>query len=138
MVNRRSVTRWLVLGFIVAASALAVLSWGPDEPSTTDPSISMTMAFGIVTVSVVNLGLVMRRAREPAWSTPLFPYFGWIMFGWFLAVAAIELPMLQRVLLTVPLTGSQWLLVLGLSLITPVIVEIDKAVLRHRSLSPSR
>jgi Ca2+-transporting ATPase len=137
MVNRHSVTRWLVLGFIVAASALAVLSWGPDEPSTTDPSVSMTMAFGIVAVSVVNLGLVMRRAREPVWSAPLFPYLGWIMFGWFLTVAAIELPMFQRVLLTVPLTGSQWLLVVGLSLITPVIVEIQKAVLRRNAQASS-
>jgi hypothetical protein len=39
---------------------------------------------------------------------------------------------------TVPLTGSQRLLIVGLSLIRPIIVEIDKAILRHRFLSPSR
>src|SRR6185503_7230306 len=48
IVTRPQIARWLVGGFAVAGSALAVLQWGPDEPSTTDPSISMTMAFAIV------------------------------------------------------------------------------------------
>src|SRR4029077_1587409 len=51
IVNPPQVVRWVVSGFVVAASALAVLSWGPDEPSTTTASISMTMAFAIVAFS---------------------------------------------------------------------------------------
>ena len=56
IVTRPQVVRWLVSGFVIACIALAVLQWGPDQPSTTDPSVSMTMAFAIVALSAVNLG----------------------------------------------------------------------------------
>lgn len=118
----------MITGFLIAASALAVLTWGPDEPSTTAPSISMTMAFAVVALSAVNNGLVMRREREPWWSAPMFPYLGWVMLGWFLTWAAVELDMMQRLLDTVSLSGGQWAVVLGLSLVSPVVVAIDKAV----------
>ena len=76
----------------------------------------------------------MRREREPWWSAPLFPYMGWVMLGWGLTWAAVEFHFLQRVLDTVSLTGDQWLVVVGLSLISPLFVAIDKAIqLRHPS-----
>ncbi len=120
--------RWLVSGFIIAGSALALLEWGPGEPSTTDPSTSMTMAFAVVALSAVNMGLVMRREREAPWSSPVFPFLGWVMLGWGLTWGAVELNMLQRLLDTVSLTGAQWALVIGLSLLSPVLVGIDKAI----------
>jgi P-type Ca2+ transporter type 2C len=126
--NPPQVVRWLITGFLIAASALAVLSWGPDEPSTTLPSVSMTMAFAVVALSAVNNGLVLRREREPWWSAPLFPYLGWILLGWALTWAAVELGMMQRVLDTVSLSGNQWAVVIGLSLISPVVLAIDKAI----------
>ncbi len=64
----------------------------------------------------------MRREREPAWSRPVFPYLGWIILGWILTWAAVELGMLQRLLDTESLTGRQWLVVLGLSLVVPALV----------------
>ena len=64
IVNRSQVIRWFVTGFLIAATALAVLAWGPGKPSTAHPSINMTMAFAVVSLSAVNLGLVMRR--EPS------------------------------------------------------------------------
>jgi P-type Ca2+ transporter type 2C len=137
IVNRSSSIRFIGIGLIIAAGALALLAWGPGEPSTTGPSTSMTMAFALVALSAVNLGLAMRREREPAWSTPLFPYLGWIMAGWTLTVAAVELRVLQRVLDTTSLTGAQWGLVVLLSLIAPLIVEVDKAVKRHRLPAPA-
>ena len=88
----------------------------------------MTMAFAIVAFSAVNLGIVMRREREAPWSSPVFPYLGWIILGWILTWAAVELNMLQRLLDTVVLTGGQWLVVIGLSLVAPTLVGIDKAV----------
>jgi len=128
IVNRPQVIRWAVSGFAVAATALAVLQFGPDKPSTTDPSVSMTMAFAVVALSAVNLGVVMRREREAPWSSPLFPYFGWLIAGWALTWAAVELNMLQRLLDTESLTGGQWVVVLALSLIAPAIVGIDKVI----------
>ena len=133
IVNRAQIIRWIVSGFIVAVAALCVLSFGPDEPSTDLPSVSMTMAFAIVALSSVNMGLVMRRERESVWSSPVFPYFGLILFGWTLTWAAIELEMLQRLLLSTPLSGNQWLVCIGLSAVAPLLVWIDKQLeLRRR------
>jgi Ca2+-transporting ATPase len=132
MVNGPQLIRWFASGFLVAAIVLAVLEWGPGKPSTTDASVNMTMAFAIVSFSAVNLGLVMRREREPAWSRPLFPYLGWIILGWVLTWAAVELGMFQRLLNTESLTGGQWLVVLALSLVMPAAVGVDKAIQLHR------
>ena len=126
--TRAQTVRWAITGFIISGLALMLLAWGPDEPSTTDASVSMTMAFAVVALSAVNNGLVMRREREPWWSAPMFPYLGWIMLGWALTWAAVELNMLQRLLDTVPLTGAQWALVLALSLVAPAFTAIDKAI----------
>ena len=128
IVTRPQVIRWLISGFVIAGLALAALEWGPDAPSTDHASISMTMAFAIVALSAVNLGVVLRREREAPWSSPVFPYFGWIILGWILTWAAVELNMLQRLLDTESLTGGQWVVVIALSLVAPAIVGIDKAI----------
>jgi Ca2+-transporting ATPase len=133
IVTRPQVIRWLISGFVIAGIALAVLEWGPDSPSTEHPSASMTMAFAIVALSAVNLGIVLRREREAPWSSPIFPYFGWIILGWILTWAAVELNMLQRLLDTESLTGGQWVVVIALSLVAPVLVGIDKALQLRRT-----
>jgi len=138
IVNRPQVIRWVISGFLVAVIALSLLVWGPDEPSTTKASVSMTMAFALVSLSAVNIGVVMRREREPMWSSPLFPYFGWIMLGWVLTWAAVELNMLQRLLDTTSLSGGQWGLVIVLSLITPAVVWVDKEMQMRRRLRESQ
>ena len=68
------------------------------------------------------------REREAPWSSPVFPYLGWIILGWVLTVLAVELNVLQRLLDTTSLTGDQWLVVIGLSLVAPVVVAVDKYV----------
>jgi Ca2+-transporting ATPase len=135
IVNTPQIVRWVLSGFLVALAALLLLVLGPDKPSTTHGSISMTMAFAVVAFSAVNLGVVMRREREPAWASPVFPYMGWIILGWALTWAAVELPMLQRLLDTVSLSGGQWAWVLGLSLVTPALVWVDKTVQLRRQSS---
>jgi P-type Ca2+ transporter type 2C len=109
-----------------------VLDLGPDKPSTTHASVSMTMAFAVVALSAVNLGVVLRREREAPWSSPVFPYMGWIILGWVLTWAAVELGMLQRLLDTESLTGGHRATILGLSLLTPALVWADKAIQLHR------
>jgi Ca2+-transporting ATPase len=88
----------------------------------------MTMAFAIVALSAVNLGVVLRREREAPWSSPVFPYYGWLILGWILTWAAVELNMLQRLLDTESLTGGQWVVVIALSLVAPTLVGVDKYV----------
>ena len=132
IVNRPQVIRWFVSGFVIAATALCVLAFGPGKPSTTHASVSMTMAFAIVSFSAVNVGLVLRRERQAPWSSPVFPFLGWIILGWILTWAAVELNMLQRLLDTTSLSGGQWGTVLLLSLIAPAVVGIDKAAQLRR------
>jgi P-type Ca2+ transporter type 2C len=128
IVTRPWIIRWLVFGFVVAVTALLVLKFGPGQPSTTQASVNMTMAFAIVSFSAVNIGLVMRRERQAPWSSPVFPYLGWIILGWVLTWAAVELTMLQRLLDTTSLSGRQWVVVLALSLIAPAVVAVDKVL----------
>jgi Ca2+-transporting ATPase len=118
---------------VVAATALSVLEWGPGQPSTTHASVNMTMAFAVVSLSAVNIGLVMRRERQAPWSSPVFPYLGWIILGWILTWAAVGLNMLQRLLDTTSLSGREWIVVIALSLLAPAVVAVDKAIqLRHQ------
>jgi Ca2+-transporting ATPase len=135
IVNRPQIIRWVLSGLIVAVTALLILDLGPDKPSTDHGSISMTMTFAFVAFTAVNLGVVMRREREAPWSSPLFPYMGWIILGWLLSWAGVELHMFQRLLDTVSLTGAQWAIVLGLSLITPTVVWVDKTIQQRRQES---
>jgi P-type Ca2+ transporter type 2C len=128
IVTRPWIIRWFIFGFVVAVTALLVLEFGPGKPSTTQASVNMTMAFAIVSFSAVNIGLVMRRERQAPWSSPVFPYLGWIILGWILTWAAVELGMLQRLLDTTSLTGREWVIVLALSLIAPAVVAADKFI----------
>ena len=128
IVTTPQVIRWFVTGFVVAATALCVLEWGPGKPSTTHASVNMTMAFAVVSFSAVNIGLIMRRERQAPWSSPVFPYLGWIILGWILTWAAVELNMLQRLLDTTSLTGREWIIVLALSLLAPAVVATDKLI----------
>jgi Ca2+-transporting ATPase len=92
----------------------------------------MTMAFAIISLSAVNIGLVMRRERQAPWSSPVFPYLGWIILGWVLTWAAVELNMLQRLLDTTSLSGREWIIVLALSLLAPAVVAGDKVLQLQR------
>jgi P-type Ca2+ transporter type 2C len=130
--NGAQTVRWVIGGFLIAVPALLLLEFGPDQPSTTVASVSMTMAFAVVALAGVNNGLVLRREREPFWSSPVFPYMGWVLLGWFLTWAAVELGMFQRLLTTVSLSGGQWVTVIGLSLLSPLYVAIDKAIRLRR------
>jgi Ca2+-transporting ATPase len=132
IVTRPWIIRWFIFGFVVAATALSALEWGPGKPSTDHASVNMTMAFAIISLSAVNIGLVMRRERQAPWSSPVFPYLGWIILGWVITWAAVELNMLQRLLDTTSLSGRQWIVVLALSLLAPAAVAIDKVLQLRR------
>jgi Ca2+-transporting ATPase len=67
----------------------------------------------------------------------VFPYLGWIILGWILTWAAVELGMLQRLLDTTSLSGRQWVLVLALSLLAPAVVAVDKAIQLSRQQKPA-
>jgi Ca2+-transporting ATPase len=80
---------------------------------------------------------VMRREREVPWASPLFPYLGWIILGWVMTWAAVELGPLQRLLDTTSLSGGQWGVVLALSLPAPAVVAADKVIRLRRQRQAS-
>jgi Ca2+-transporting ATPase len=130
--NRSSGTRWVIAGIVLAVTALIPLLWGPDEPKVDGPSIAMTMTFAISALATVGIGVVDRRDPGAFWEGPATPYFLWLGLAAVITVLGVELPVLQRWLDTVSLTGSQWLGVLALSLAAPVLVEAEKALRRRR------
>lgn len=135
VVNRQTGVRWGVAGILLGVVSIIPLVWGPDTPQIDGASISMTMTFAVSALATVGIGVVDRRDPGAFWEGPAVPYFLWMGLAAVITVLGIELPFLNRLLDTVSLTGSQWLVVLGLSLAVPVLVEAEKAYRRHRLAS---
>ncbi len=132
VVNRASITRWAVMGLLVALSSTVALVAGPDQPQTDGPSASMTMAFAISALAALGLGWTSRRDPGRSIDSPPMPYLGWLLGGAALVVVSVELPFAQTWLETQSLTGGQWLSVLGLSLVAPLAAVAEKEIRRRR------
>jgi Ca2+-transporting ATPase len=131
--NRTTGPRWICYGLVLGVVSMIPLVWGPDEPSIDAPSVAMTMAFCVMGLSTVISGLVMRNDRTPAFTQPLLKFAGTLAIGAVVVVVSTQFGFLQQWLLTTSLTGPQWAAVLGLALVMPVVVEIDKLIRRARS-----
>jgi Ca2+-transporting ATPase len=127
ILNRRTAPLWVVFGLTQAVVSLLPFFWQPLLGIAT----AQTMTFGILALSTVWLAACMRRALLPIWAGPFAPFWAWMAIPLLLSVLAIELPFLQELLLTTSLTGLQWLTVLVLSLVVPVVIEVVKAVQRR-------
>lgn len=132
LANRRSVLRWALYGMTIFAASLVPLLWGPGRPSPDQPSAAMTMTFAVVGFSTVLSAIVMRRNPASGLVPPLLQALRISAVPLGLILLATELPLLQRALMTQPLTVDQWLAVVGLSLVCPVVVEVDKWVQRRK------
>jgi Ca2+-transporting ATPase len=130
--NRTTGIRWVIIGAVLAVTALIPLVWGPDDPQVDGPSIAMTMTFAISSLATVGIGVVARRDPGGFWNGPVVPYFVWLGAAAVITVLGVELPFLQRLLDTLPLSGSQWLGVLALSLAAPALMSAEKAWRRRR------
>jgi Ca2+-transporting ATPase len=136
--NRTAVIRWVLYGTSLALAGLVPLVLGPDTPSVDEPSASMTMCFVVVGLGTVFSGLVMRRDPTTGLAPPVLDAIKYLAIPTGLVVLATELAFLQRGLLTQPLTGLQWLASIGLALVLPIVVEIDKWIRRRRLPPPAR
>ena len=132
LTNAASVWRWILYGSVRFVPAFACLVWGPDAPSIDAPSASMTMAFAVIALGAVFGGLVLRRDPVSGFAAPLLKALAILSIPVVLIVLATELPVLQRAFMTQSLTGGQWLVVVALSLIGPIVVEVDKWIRRRR------
>ena len=124
--NRRTAPRWLLFGIVQALVSLAPFLW-VDEIGI--PS-AQSMVFAVLAISTVLLAISLRRSVVPGWEGPYLPYLLYMLAPAVLTVLAVETELFQRMLDTTSLTGSQWLAVLGLALVVPVVVESVKAIQR--------
>ena len=111
--------------------------------SATEPNVPLTMAFVVLALSSVFGSLAKRRDPESGLAAPIINALKILSIPVLFTVAAVEIGFLQNLLLTTSLSGGQWLACIGLALIVPIVVELDKAIRRgqaHRrsAVEPAR
>jgi Ca2+-transporting ATPase len=135
--NRAAVTRWVLYGSVLFLAGLVPLVFGPDTLYIDKPSASMTMCFVVIGLGTVLSGLVMRRDPSSGLVPPVLRALEVLVIPAALLVLSTELSFMQRGLLTQSLDGLQWLACLGLALVLPIVVELDKWIRRRREPAPS-
>ncbi len=136
--NRTAVLFWVLYAGVLFVAAFLPLVAGPDEPSVTDPSASMTMAYVVMGLGTVFNGLTNRRDPGSGLAPPVLKAVGIGLVPVAVLVLSTQLPFLQTALFTVSLTGGQWLASLALALALPVVVEASKWLRRRRSAAATR
>jgi Ca2+-transporting ATPase len=135
--NRAAVARWVLYGGVLFIAAFVPLAWGPDTLYIDQPSASMTMCFVVIGLGTVFSGLVMRRDPSSGLTPPVLGALKILVIPAALVVLSTELSFMQRGLLTQSLDGLQWLACIGLALILPIVVEVDKWIRRRRIAAPA-
>ena len=130
--NRVAITMWLVYATALFVAAVVPLIAGPDQPSTDHASVSMTMTFAVMGFGTVFNAITNRRDPTSGLASPIVKAVGISMITVALVFLATELPRLQGALMTTPLTGPQWLAVIGLAMLLPLVVESGKWIRRRR------
>ena len=135
--NRKAVVMWVVYALVLFLAAMAPLVAGPDEPSTTHGTVSMTMTFAVLGLGTVFNALVNRRDPTSGLTPPILKALaiGLIPVG--MLFLATQLPALQSGLLTVELTPREWLTCAGLAALLPIAVELGKVIRGRRRRRPT-
>jgi Ca2+-transporting ATPase len=134
--NRTAVIQWVVYGAVLGLAAFVPLVWGPDSPSPTDPSASLTMAFVVMGLGTTFNAIANRRDPNSGFTPPLLHALGVSLVAVAMTFLATQLPSLQTGLVTRPLTGPQWLAAIGLALLLPIVIEVGKVLRRRRTPAP--
>lgn len=117
----RTILQWTVYAVAMFLTTLVPLLIWPSEPH-----VAVTMAFTVSALGSLLGGLVIRRDTEPGLAPPILNALKWLSIPAALTVASVETHFLQVWLGTTSLTGSQWLTCIGLALLVPVVVELEK------------
>ncbi|GAB3854055.1 cation-translocating P-type ATPase [Dactylosporangium cerinum] len=125
---------WLAfLGLVMGAATLAVIAWAGDVHGM---DVARTM--GLATFSILNLFLsfTVRSDVRSVFTLETFDDHRFLVASGMSVIAivvATELGLLQRLLNTVSLDLTQWIVCVAASLSIIVVTELRKLVLRHRS-----
>ena len=134
--NRSAVVMWVIYALVLFVAAFLPLVAGPDEPSPSHASVSMTMTFTVMGLGTAFNAIVNRRDPTSGLTPPLLKAAAIALIPMAMVFLATQLPTLQGALLTVPLSGRQWLVCAGLAALLPVVVELGKVVRRRRHQTP--
>ena len=132
MSNPAAIRQWLLFGGVLFLATLAALMFGPGELAANQPSVRMTMAFVVMAFGTIFSGLVLRRDLEPGLAAPLASAAKTLAIPAAITLVAVEWTFMQKLLLTTPLTTGQWLASLGLALLVPITIELNKVPSRRR------
>jgi Ca2+-transporting ATPase len=130
--NRGAVVLWVLYALVLFGAALVPLVAGPDEPSAVTGSVSMTMTFVVMGMGTAFNAVVNRRDPTSGLVPPVLKAAAIALVILTLLFLATQLPTLQTVLRTVPLTADQWLECAGLAVLLPLVVEVGKLIRRRR------
>ncbi|MCH6231862.1 cation-translocating P-type ATPase [Microbacterium sp. CFH 31415] len=131
--NAGAVTLWFVYGGVLFLMTLIPLLLFSGQASPSEPNVPVTMTFVVAAFGAVLGGLAMRRDPESGLSAPILAAIKWLAIPLAITVAAVEIGFLQRLVGTVSLNGSEWLICIGLSLVVPLFVEVEKWIRRGRT-----
>ena len=134
--NRGAVVMWVTYAFVLFVAAFAPLVLGPDEPSPTHASVSMTMTFAVMGLGTAFNALVNRRDPASGLAPPVLKALAIALVPVGMLLLATQLPTLQEALRTTQLTASQWLVSAGLAAALPAVVELGKLVRTRRREEP--
>jgi Ca2+-transporting ATPase len=130
--NGGAVILWFVYGGVLFLMTLVPLLLYPDLLSPTEPNVPVTMTFVVASFGAILGGLAMRRDPETGLNAPILTAVKWLSIPLALTVAAVEIPFLQSLILTTSLSRDQWLIAIGLALVVPLFVEVEKWIRRVR------
>lgn len=130
--NGGAITLWFVYGSVLFLMTLLPLLMFADQASPSEPNVPVTMTFVVAAFGAIFGGLAMRRDPETGLAAPILTAIKWLAIPLAITVAAVEIGFLQRLVGTVSLSGSEWLICIGLALVVPVFVEVEKWIRRGR------
>jgi len=130
--NRSAVVMWVAYALVLFLAAFMPLVLGPDEPSPTRASVSMTMTFVVMGLGTAFNAVVNRRDPTSGLTPPILRALAIALVPVGMLLLATQLPTLQQALLTSQLTPHEWLVCAALAAALPAVVEIGKLVRRRR------
>ncbi|MET0736350.1 MAG: cation-transporting P-type ATPase [Microbacterium sp.] len=130
--NGGAVTLWFLYGGVLFLMTLIPLLVFSDQASPDEPNVPVTMTFVVAAFGAILGGLAMRRDPESGLAAPILTAIKWLSIPMALTIAAVEIGFLQNLVGTVSLSGNQWLICIGLSLVVPLFVEVEKWIRRSR------
>ena len=132
IMNRSSATRWIGLGVLLASMCAVVIVTAPGPARIDGASTPITMGFVMMGLGTAATGFAMHRSPGSSFVRPVLRPAVLTLLSGVLMVLATEVGFLQRWLGTVPLTGDQWAVCLGLAVVFGGVIELDKLLVRRR------